>query len=154
MPDTLNSHFVSELESWSDGNPLHSLTYTDRQLLKAERYAEVAEQKLPALDREIWWNTMSVRIAVFLLIGGALLSALLFTGVVPAEISLQAVAFPLFFAFSMGLSAMWAMQKRITLEKMRLLCKLVRDQRKERREGVEHWRREEDEALGHLQLEQ
>ncbi len=130
MYEELFSRFTEEFKSSIEDPDIH-LSYTDRQRLKAGEYAEVAEEKLPTLERRIYWTKVKVNAGVVaaLLALGAVLAAVSGVGVEPSWTPKE-FFFPLFFAFCTGIAAllggMWRMMKRIMkLEKQRLLCELV-----------------------------
>lgn len=123
MYDELFSRFEAEVRSSIEDPDIH-LSYTDKQRLKRGEYADVAAEKLPTLERRIWWVKMNAGVAAVLLVLGAVLTGLSGMGV-GAAWTVEEVTFPLFFACCMGLAAvggLWRMQK---LEKQRLLCELV-----------------------------
>jgi len=123
MYDELFSRFEAEVTSSIEDPDIH-LSYTDKQRLKRGEYADVAAEKLPTLDRRIWWAKMNAGVAAVLLVLGASLTGLSGLGV-RGDWTMTEFAFPLFFAFCMGVAAvggLWRMQK---LEKQRLLCELV-----------------------------
>jgi len=127
MYEQLFSRFTEEFKSSIEDPDIH-LSYTDRQRIKEGEYAEVAEEKLPTLERKIYWTKLYSGVAAALLAFGAVLTAISGVGVEPSW-TLKEFFFPLFFAFCMGITAlggMWRMMKRIMkLEKQRLLCELV-----------------------------
>ncbi|MCS3831212.1 hypothetical protein GGP91_003313 [Salinibacter ruber] len=129
MYEELFTRFTEEFKSSIEDPDIH-LSYTDRQRIKAGEYAEVAEEKLPTLERRIYWTKVKVNagFVAALLALGAVLAAVSGVGVEPSW-TLKEFFFPLFFAFCMGIAAlggMWRMMKRIMkLEKQRLLCELV-----------------------------
>src|SRR6056297_3127146 len=112
MYDELFSRFEAEVTSSIEDPDIH-LSYTDKQRLKRGEYADVAADKLPTLDRRIWWAKMNAGVAAVLLVLGAILTG--FSGLgVGADWTMEEFAFPLFFAFCMGVAAvggLWRMQK-------------------------------------------
>ena len=123
MYDELFSRFEAEVKASIEDPDIH-LSYTDKQRLKRGEYADVAAEKLPTLERRIWWSKLNAGGAAVLLVLGAVLTALSGLGF-GADWTMEAFAFPLFLACCMGVAAvggLWRVQK---LEKQRLLCELV-----------------------------
>jgi len=123
MHEELFSRFSEEFESSIEDPDIH-LSYTDRQRIKGDEYAEVAEEKLPALERRIYWAKANAGVAVALLVFGAVLMVLSLMGV-GAGWTLEGFFFPLFFAFCTGIAALGGMWRMMKLERQRLLCELV-----------------------------
>jgi hypothetical protein len=123
MYEELFTRFTEEFKS-SIEDPLIYLSYTDRQRIKGGEYAEVAEEKLPALERRIYWTKLNAGVAAALLAFGAVLTAVSGVGVEPSW-TLKEFFFPLFFAFCSGIAALGGMWRMMKLEKQRLLCELV-----------------------------
>ena len=123
MYDELFSRFEAEVTSSIEDPDIH-LSYTDKQRLKRGEYADVAAEKLPTLERRIWWTKLNAGVAAMLLVIGAVLTGLAGLGY-GAGWTMDEFAFPLFFACCMGVAAvggLWRVQK---LEKQRLLCEFV-----------------------------
>jgi hypothetical protein len=123
MYEQLFSRFTEEFKSSIEDPDIH-LSYTDRQRIKEGEYAEVAEEKLPTLERKIYWTKLYSGVAAALLAFGAVLTAISGVGVEPSW-TLKEFFFPLFFAFCMGITALGRMWRMMKLEKQRLLCELV-----------------------------
>jgi hypothetical protein len=123
MYEQLFSRFTEEFKSSIEDPDIH-LSYTDRQRIKGGEYAEVAEEKLPTLERKIYWTKLYSGVAAALLAFGAVLTAISGVGVEPSW-TLKEFFFPLFFAFCMGITALGRMWRMMKLEKQRLLCELV-----------------------------
>ncbi|CBH25536.1 hypothetical protein GGP91_002193 [Salinibacter ruber] len=129
MYEQLFSRFMEAFKSSLEDPDIH-LSYTDRQRLKAGEYAEVAAEKLPTLERRIYWTKVNAGVAAVLLALGAVLTAVSGAGVEPSW-TLEEFFFPLFFAFCMGIAALGGMWRMVKLEKQRLLCELVVAQHEE-----------------------
>ena len=123
MYEELFSRFTEEFKSSIVDPDIH-LGYTGRQRIKGGEYAEVAEKKLPALERRIYWIKVNAGVAALLLAFGAVLTALSGVGI-GADWTLSDFSFPLFYAFCMGLTAVGGMWRALKLEKQRQLCELV-----------------------------
>ncbi|NBB84663.1 MAG: hypothetical protein GVY12_00355 [Bacteroidetes bacterium] len=123
MHEELFSRFTKEFKSSIEDPDIH-LSYTDRQRIKGGEYAEVAEEKLPALERRIYWAKTYAGVAAALLAFGAVLVALSLVEI-GAGWTLEEFSFPLFFAFCMGIAALGGMWRIMKLERQRLLCELV-----------------------------
>lgn len=123
MHQELSSRFAEESTSSIEDPDLH-LSYTDRQRIQRGEYADVAEEKLPTLERRIYWTKANAGVSAVLLAGGAVLTALSGVGIEP-NWTLNEFAFPLFFAFCMGVAALGGMWRTVKLEKQRLLCELA-----------------------------
>jgi len=123
MYEELFSRFTEEFKSSIEDPDIH-LSYTDRQQIKEGEYAEVAKEKLPAINRRIYWMKVNPIVAVPLLALGAVLAALSGVGI-GADWTLADFSFPLFFAFCMGIAAVGGTWRMMKLEKQRLLCELV-----------------------------
>ena len=123
MHEELFSRFTEEFKSSFEDPDIH-LSYTDRQRIKGGERAEVAEEKLPALERRIYWQKASAGVAAALLVFGAVLMVLSLVEV-GAGWTLEDFFFPLFFAFCMGIAALGGMWRVMKLERQRLLCELV-----------------------------
>ncbi len=123
MHEELFSRFTEELKSSVEDPDIH-LSYTDRQRIKGGECAEVAEEKLPTLERRIYWQKASAGVAGSLLVFGAVLMAFSLVEV-GGGWTLEAFFFPLFFAFCTGIAALGGMWRAVKLEKQRLLCELV-----------------------------
>ena len=123
MYEELFSRFTEEFKSSIEDPDIH-LSYTDRQRIKGGQYAEVAEDKLPTLERRIYWTKVNAGVAAALLAFGAVLTALSKVGV-GADWTLVDFSFPLFLAFCMGFAALGGMWRVAKLEKQHLLCELV-----------------------------
>lgn len=133
MYEHLFSRFTEEFEGSLEDPDIH-LSYTDRQRIKGGEYAEVAEEKLPTLNRRIWWIRIYAAVAAVLLAVGTVAVGTVFVGISGVGDGanwtlLGDFTFPLFLSLCMGFAAlgiMWRMLKRmLKLEKQRLLCKLV-----------------------------
>jgi len=123
MYEELFSRFTEEFKSSIEDPDIH-LSYTDRQRIKGGEYAEVAEKKLPALERRIYWAKANAGVAAALLAFGAVLTALSLVEIGEGW-TLEEFFFPLFFAFCMGIAALGGMWRMMKLERQRLLCELV-----------------------------
>ena len=123
MQEELFSRFTEEFKSSFEDPDIH-LSYTDRQRIKGGKCAEVAEEKLPTLERRIYWQKASAGVAAALLVFGAVLMAFSLVEV-GAGWTLEEFFFPLFFAFCMGIAALGGMWRVMKLERQRLLCELV-----------------------------
>jgi len=130
MYDELFSRFTEEFKSSIEDPDIH-LSYTDRQRLKDGEYAEVAEDKLSAIERRIWWVKGNAVVTVCVLVAGVLLTGL--SGVLPStgvelglpDTILNDFSLFLFMGFCMGAGALGGMWRMVKLEKQRLLCELV-----------------------------
>jgi hypothetical protein len=123
MCDELFSRFEAEVKSLIEDPDVH-LSYRDKQRLKRGEYTDVAAEKLPTLKRRIWWTKLNAGAAAVLLGLGAVLTALSGLGF-GADWTMEAFAFPLFFACCMGVAAVGGLWRMQELEKQRLLCELV-----------------------------
>ena len=123
MYDELFSRFEAEVTSSIEDPDIH-LSYTDKQRLKRGEYADVAAEKLPTLERRIWWTKINAGVAAVLLVLGAVLTGLAGLGF-GAEWTMEAFAFPLFLACCMGVAALGGLWRLRRLERQRLLCELV-----------------------------
>ncbi|MCS3702592.1 hypothetical protein [Salinibacter ruber] len=128
MYEHLFSRFTEEFKGSLEDPDIH-LSYTDRQRIKGGEYAEVAEEKLPTLNRRIWWIRIYAAVAAVLLAVGTVFVGISGVGDGANWTLLGDFTFPLFLSLCMGFAAlgiMWRMLKRmLKLEKQRLLCKLV-----------------------------
>ncbi len=129
MYEQLFSRFTEAFKSSLQDPDIH-LSYTDRQRLKAGEYAEVAAEKLPTLERRIYWTKAYAAVATVLLISGGVLTGLSYVGV-GVNWTLEEFALPLYLAFCMGFVALAGMWRMVKLEKQRLLCELVVAQHEE-----------------------
>lgn len=125
MYEELFSRFTEEFKSSIEDPDIH-LSYTDRQRIKGGEYAEVAEEKLPTLERRIYWTKVKAGVVAALLALGAVLAAVSGVGVEPSWTPKE----PLFFAFCMFAFCMGNViaalgGRMMKLEKQRLLCELV-----------------------------
>jgi hypothetical protein len=123
MYKELFSRFAEAFESSFEDPDIH-LSYTDRQRIEGGEYDGVAEEKLPALERRIYWQKANAGVAAALLVFGAVLLVLSLVEV-GAGWTLKEFFFPLFFAFCMGIAALGGMWRVMKLERQRLLCELV-----------------------------
>ncbi|MCS3658332.1 hypothetical protein [Salinibacter ruber] len=123
MYEQLFSRFTEAFKSSLEDPDIH-LSYTDRQRLKAGEYADVAAEKLPTLERRIYWTKAYAAVATVLLISGGVLTGLSYVGV-GVNWTLEEFALPLYLAFCMGFVALAGMWRMVKLEKQRLLCELV-----------------------------
>lgn len=123
MYDELFSRFEAEVKSSIEDPDIH-LSYTDKQRLKKGEYADVAAEKLPTLERRIWWAKLNAGAAAVLLVLGAVLTGLSGLGF-GADWTMDEFAFPLFLACCMGVAAVGGLWRTQKLEKQRLLCELV-----------------------------
>lgn len=135
MTDPLHRQFRAYVESTSFGDPNLNLSYEGRQLLEAHRYAELAERRLPAVRRAIGFATLSGGIAAVLMGIGFLALVGVAFDVLPRDVTLGEVWFPLFFTFCMGLAGLGSLWRRSYLEDERLICRLVIEVASEKREA-------------------
>lgn len=125
MSDTLLRRFRDYVESTSFEDPDLNLGYEGRQLLDDGKYAELAERRLPALRRAIGFTKLTAGIAAFLMVSGFVALFGMALDVVPRDVTLGEVWFPLFFTFCMGLAGLGSLWRRSYLEDERLICHLV-----------------------------
>lgn len=122
--DELFERFSAESKSSLDDPTIH-LGYSDRQQMKEGNYAEIASEKLPVLDRRIYWLKVNTIIATLLLIGGAVVTGLSGIDAGLLGVPLEELSFPLFLACCMGTAAIGGMWRLTKLEKQRMICELV-----------------------------
>jgi len=100
--EELFSRFTKEFKSSIEDPDIH-LSYTDQQRIKGDEYAEVAEEKLPALERRIYWTKVNAGVAAALLAFGAVLTAVSGVGVEPSWTLKE-------FSFRSSLPSAWELQ--------------------------------------------
>lgn len=123
LSDTLIARFVETLDTPSFSDPDANLTYAERQQLKEQRYAEIAREQLPQVDRQLWWTRLNIGVGVAMLVAAAVFLALHIFDVVST--SPGDLVFPLFYACCMGVAAAGSAYKYAALEKKRALFELV-----------------------------
>jgi len=123
MYNELFSRFTEEFKSSLEDPDIH-LSYTDRQRIKGEEYVEVAKEKLPTLERRIWWIKVKAAVAAVLLAAGTVFVGISEVGD-SANGTLEEFSGPILLAFFIGFAALGGMWRMMKLEKQRLLCELV-----------------------------
>ncbi len=123
--DDLLSRFEDELDVAAFGDPAENLSYADRQQLKAGNHAALAREKLPEVERTIWWSKVIGLLGAVLIGGFGILVLLAMLDVFGAGASLGQLGLPFFYVACMGLAAIGRLWKLPDLERRRLLCELV-----------------------------
>jgi type VI protein secretion system component VasK len=125
MSPSLLSAFRRSLEgSGSWVHPDLQLSYADRKHLEAGEPEAVATEKLPVLERQIWWTKTTAGVSAALLALGLVWTTLQWGATDPIE---AGEAQFLFLAFCMGGSAIGGLWQALRLAEKRLLCELVID---------------------------
>ena len=125
IEDELIARFESELDVAAFGDPGENLSYTDRQKLKAGEHAALAREKLPEIERAIWWDKAVGGFGAALLAIFGIVALLAFLEVFNATAPLSEFGSPFFYVACMGLAAIGRLWKLPGLERRRLLCELV-----------------------------
>lgn len=123
MSPSLLSAFRSSLEgsgSWI--HPDLQLSYADRKHLEAGDPGAVAAEKLPVLERQIWWTKTTAGVSAALLALGLVWTTLQWGATDPVQ---AGEAQFLFLAFCMGIAAVGGLWQALQLTEKRTLCKLV-----------------------------
>ncbi len=129
MPSSVENELLARFESALDvhslSDPVGNLSYADQQRLKNGEHAALARNKLPDIERSIWWcKAMGILGAALLVFLGvlALLGLLNPSG---PDVLTGGFSNALFIIAFMGAAAIGGLWKLPALESRRLLCELV-----------------------------
>ena len=128
MSTPLHDRFVEALADMSVGDSHVYLTYAEQEDLEEnETYADVAREKLPLIERALWWAQATAGVALLFLVASTLLTLLAHNGTAltttPFAHSLSIVLWPVLFS----LAAMFNLWRALRLTQKQLLCELVID---------------------------
>ncbi len=126
MATPLHTRFVNELAATSFGDTQVFLTYDEQDEVEENgTYAEVAREKLPLVERAMWWAQATAVGALILVLLSSGLTWLAHTGIAftstPFVNPFSIVLWPVLFSAAL-LFNLW---RAMRLTSKRLLCRLV-----------------------------
>lgn len=126
MPTPLQNRFLDALHAASFGDAEVYLSNEEREELeRGGAFKEVAREKLPRIERALWWAQATSVAALVLLVASALLTTLAHTGTAltttPFANAFSIVLWPVLFS----LAAAFNLWRAVRLTQKRLLCEVI-----------------------------